>query len=254
MLQSLMQYKLAVLACVFCLLLALEHLFPFLRNSFRLARYLKNLALAGVNFVLSPLIVIPLTSLAAQYSLGWRPEAWTGITTILVDLVVLDIWIYWWHRVNHLLPFLWRWHEVHHLDETLDTSTALRFHFGEVLLSSVVRAAVIIVLAIPLTTVVLFETFIMAASLFHHSNIKLPEKFERILAPVIVTPSLHWVHHHAKRSDTDSNYATVFSFWDILFGSRSPTTRADGIKIGVEGQSDKSWRGLILRPFRNTKQ
>ena len=74
-----------------------------------------------------------------------------------LDLLLLDCWIYWWHRINHRLPLLWRFHEVHHLDEMLDTTSALRFHFGEVVLSSFVRAGLIFMLAMPLASVVVFE-------------------------------------------------------------------------------------------------
>jgi sterol desaturase/sphingolipid hydroxylase (fatty acid hydroxylase superfamily) len=166
-----------------------------------------------------------------------------------LDLVLLDAWIYWWHRINHLVPFLWRFHEVHHLDEMLDTTSALRFHFGEVVLSSLVRAAIIFVLAVPLSSVVVFEIVVLVSALFHHSNLKLPQKLERVLSFIIVTPSIHWVHHHAKRIDTDSNYSTVLSVWDRLFSSRSKTDRTVDMPMGVERMAERGLLGLILKPF-----
>ena len=147
----------------------------------------------------------------------------TGSAGLVFDLLVLDFWIYWWHRANHRVPFLWRFHEVHHLDQFLDVTTAVRFHLGEVLLSAIVRGAIIIILAVPSMSVVIFETALLLATMFHHSNMKLPAGLERALSWLVVTPSTHWVHHHALRRDTDSNYATVLSIWDKLFASRSPT-------------------------------
>jgi sterol desaturase/sphingolipid hydroxylase (fatty acid hydroxylase superfamily) len=168
---------------------------------------------------------------------------------LALDILVLDFWIYWWHRANHEIPVLWRFHEVHHLDRFLDTTSAVRFHFGEVLLSAGVRAAVILALGIPITSVVVFETLVLLSALFHHSNIRVPPRLERALATVIITPSIHWVHHHRKRVDTDSNYGTIFSFWDRLFASRSRTPRRPGMAIGVEGREEKGIAGLLARPI-----
>jgi sterol desaturase/sphingolipid hydroxylase (fatty acid hydroxylase superfamily) len=167
-----------------------------------------------------------------------------------LDLLLLDFWIYWWHRANHEIQLLWRFHSVHHLDQTLDTSSALRFHFGEVLLSACVRGLVIVVLDLPLASVLLFEAAVLASAIFHHSDARLPAGLEKALSRVIVTPSIHWVHHHALRADTDSNYGTIFSFWDPMFRSRSRTERRPDMPIGVEGMRDRSLPGLIATPLR----
>jgi sterol desaturase/sphingolipid hydroxylase (fatty acid hydroxylase superfamily) len=228
------------------LLLVLERVFPAVSLRENIARLAKNFSFAALNFVMAPLIVIPLSVWASMHAMAWRPDFMTGLW---VDLLLLDCWIYFWHRANHRIPFLWRFHEVHHLDERLDASSALRFHFGEVTLSAAVRAFVIFALAVPWQHVAVFETLLTLAALFHHSNIKLPAWFERPLSYVIVTPSIHFVHHHAVRADTDSNYSAILSIWDRLFSSRSATKRALDFKIGVEGLADLPIMRLILRPF-----
>ena len=212
-------------------------------------RFARNLGLFSLNLLVSPLIVLPVTVFAGSFEVGLRPAWWSGWPGLLLDLVLLDFWIYWWHRANHEIPLLWRFHQVHHLDEMLDTTTALRFHFGEVALSAVVRALVIIVFDIPLASVVVFEALVLASAIFHHSDARLPAGIERRLARVIITPSIHWVHHHAIRSDTDSNYGTIFSFWDPLFRSRSLTRRWPTMPIGVEGMRDRPLLRLIVTPF-----
>ncbi len=238
-----------IITGVLAFLFIMERLFPVATWRGGLSRLWRNFGLAFLNFLAGPLIVIPLTAFAARHVILWRPEIWSGWPGLLLDLLILDFWIYGWHRINHVFPVLWRFHEVHHLDETLDSSSALRFHFGEVILSALVRGAVIAVLAMPLSSVVVFEIVIACAALFHHSNLRLPQGLERLLAWVVVTPSIHWVHHHAFRLDTDSNYATVLSIWDRLFGSSSPTIRTPELPVGVEGKSDKQWWGLIFSPF-----
>jgi sterol desaturase/sphingolipid hydroxylase (fatty acid hydroxylase superfamily) len=230
-------------------LMVLERAFPMVRVRSNLNRLIRNFSLAGLNFLFGPLIVIPVTAMATGHAFHWQPEWWSGWKGLALDLLILDCWIYFWHRVNHIVPFLWRFHEVHHLDENLDASSALRFHFGEVVLSSLVRALVIILLGVPLSSVVVFEILVTMAAIFHHSNIRLPAQVEKLLSLIIVTPSIHWVHHHALRSDTDSNYSTILSIWDRLFGSVALGTRKPDMLIGVEGIKEQKLLRLILRPF-----
>ena len=212
-------------------------------------RLVRNTGLFSLNLVVSPLIVLPITVWAEQFTLGLRPTWLSGWTGLAADLVLLDFWIYWWHKANHEVPFLWRFHQVHHFDELLDSTTALRFHFGEVVLSALVRACVIIAFDIPLSSVLLFEALVLISAIFHHSDARLPPRLEQALSRVIITPSIHWVHHHAVRADTDSNYGTIFSFWDPLFHSRSPTRRWQTMPIGVEGRRDRPLLRLIITPF-----
>ena len=215
-----------------------------------LARLGRNLALAAINFLLSPLVILPLTALAAGHALAWRPVWWQGWPGLALDLLLLDFLIYWWHRANHQWPPLWRFHLVHHLDRTLDSTSALRFHFGEVLISAAARAGAILLLGFPLLSIIAFETLLLIATIFHHSNLRLPRRLEAALSRLVITPSIHWVHHHRRRIDTDSNYGTVFSFWDRLFASRSRARRSPEMEIGVEGAEELALPGLLLRPVK----
>lgn len=209
----------------------------------------RNLALWLVNVAASTLVVLPLTAWAVSHHFGLRPDAWSGWPGTVLDLVLLDLLIYWWHRANHQWPPLWRFHRVHHLDRFLDSTSALRFHVGEVLLSALARSGVILLLGFPFASILLFEALLLIAAIFHHSNLRMPPRLESALSKAVVTPAIHWVHHHAVRADTDSNYATIFSAWDRLFGSRSPTPRSPAMAIGVEGESERPLPQLLLRPF-----
>lgn len=253
--ETLLGLKSALVLAVFATFVVLERWRPVelhplmlrLRHAPRAAwRRLGRVAgLFSLNALAGPLIVVPLTWWAASIELGLRPEWWRWP----LDLLLLDLWIYAWHRANHEIPFLWRFHQVHHLDETLDTTSAFRFHVGEVLLSAVVRMVPIIVLGIPLTSVILFEAVLLICAIFHHSDAAMPVFVERWISKVIVTPGIHWIHHHARRDDTDSNYGLLFSFWDRLFGSRSATARFIGMPIGVERMADRSLLRLLAAPF-----
>jgi len=251
-LESLLPWKAVAVGAWLALFFVAERLRPkALEPSGARARLGRNGGLWLSNLVLSPLVVVPVSVLAVDYRLAWRPEAWSGLGGLALDLVLLDFLIYWWHRFNHEAPFLWRFHEVHHLDRFLDTTSAVRFHFGEVILSALARAGIIVVFAIPISSVLAFETLLLAAAIFHHSNLAIPPALERALARLIITPSIHWVHHHAVRRDTDSNYGTLFSFWDPMFGTRSAAQRRLDMPIGVEGQGELPLLQLFIRPFQS---
>ena len=225
----------------------------------------QNLTLWLVNLIVPPAVTVAVTLWAVDWGQlccqsWWSLErwhasgnmaapGWWSVVVALFHLLVLDLWIYWWHRANHQVPLLWRFHRVHHLDQQLDTTSALRFHFGEVLLSAFARAPVIIVFAIPFTTVIIFEALVTCAAIFHHSNLKLPATGERRLSRWLITPAIHWVHHHAVRRDTDSNYGTLLSGWDRLFSSLSATVRRTDMALGVEGEVENRPLRLLLVPF-----
>jgi len=239
-------------ATVFAALFAAERLRAAAPAPLNVPRLVRNSALWGMLILLSPAIVLPLTAMAAEHPLWRRPEG--GVPGLLVDIVVLDLCTYWLHRAYHEFGFMRRFHSVHHLDQHLDTTSAVRFHPGELALSALIRMAPIVLLAIPFAHVVVFETVLLAASLFHHSNLRLPQSAERALSRVVVTPSIHWVHHHAVPEDTNSNYAALFSVWDPVFGTRSRTVRTAEMRIGLAGVADKSLPGLLLAPFRPVEE
>ena len=240
--------KASVIFISFVITFISERLWPADGRAVEATRLGRNLGLGFVNFLLGPVLILPITIYANAHSLGLRPMWWNGV----LDLLVLDLWIYFWHRLNHIIPFLWRFHEVHHRDEMLDSTSALRFHFGEVVLSAVVRGVVIGAFSMPVSSVLMFETVVVLVAIFHHSNLRLPAAAEIMLSRVIVTPQIHWVHHHAVREDTDSNYATVLSLWDYLFLSHSKNKRVDGMKMGVERLRDLPIVDLLLRPFQKS--
>lgn len=214
-------------------------------------RLIRNFGLWVIVLVASPLIIAPLTALGANQLLWTRPESfYFNVLVLAADLILLDLWVYWVHRAWHRVPVMWRFHKVHHFDEFLDSTSAFRFHLGEVVTSAALRLIPISLLAIPLGHVIAFETLMLCAVIFHHSNLRLPRGVERAMSRVIITPSIHWVHHHAVMRDTHSNYGAIFSIWDRLFGSKSATGRTYEMKIGVECIEDKSFLGLILSPFK----
>ena len=253
-LEQLVVVKLAVSLIAILVFLLWERLIPsdtppvmLANRRSRIARYASNIGLWAINALLSPLVVVPVSLYMASHALQWRGS----FTGILLDIVLLDLWIYWWHRANHRFPFLWRFHQVHHLDRWLDVTTAFRFHFGEVLLSAVARGVFIWLLGIQWQSVLLFELLVLICSTFHHSNGRLSWRLEKPLSMFIITPSIHWVHHHAVKDDTDSNYGTILSLWDRLFSSLSRTMRSPQMMLGLKGEGDRKLPSLLYLPLKN---
>lgn len=167
-----------------------------------------------------------------------------------VTLLALDLVSYGWHRANHVVPFLWRWHQVHHSDPSFTVSTALRFHPGELLLSLPLRLAAVVVLGAPATAVVLFEIVFTLSNAVEHGDIDLPPRLERVAGRFLVTPALHRWHHVASVPDRDSNFGTVFSFWDRLFRTLVPWDSRARIDTGLPGVSSVTLGDALLMPVR----
>lgn len=148
-------------------------------------------------------------------------------------VVLLDYTLYLWHVLTHKVPLLWRLHRVHHSDLDLSASTALRFHFVEMVVSAPWRAAQVALIGVSPRQLSLWQTLTTIAILFHHSNIRLPLALERVLSRVFMTPRLHGIHHSIVERETNSNWGTIFSIPDYLHRTARLDVPQDAIDIGV---------------------
>ena len=209
----------------------------------------RNLGLFGLNALLSPALVLPVTAWAAARSIGLRPAALSGWAGLAFDVLLLDLWLYAWHRASHVWPPLWRFHEVHHLDETLDATTGVRFHPGEVALSALARTVPILALGIPFASVAAYEALLLAAVTFHHSDARLPTAARPPARPRDrhPRPALGPPPRPPRR------YRQQLRQRLRLLGPplplRSPTARSPAMRLGVEGRRDRPLTRLLLRPF-----
>jgi sterol desaturase/sphingolipid hydroxylase (fatty acid hydroxylase superfamily) len=154
---------------------------------------------------------------------GWGISRWLGLVgwaEILLSIVVLDFFDYLWHRANHRVRFLWRFHKAHHADTAMDITTALRFHPGELLISVLVKAGWVVIWGPTVVAWFLFEALVSLSAQFHHTNIDFPNRTERWLSRLIVTPRFHAAHHLVDQGYGNRNFSTILSVWDRLFGSR----------------------------------
>jgi sterol desaturase/sphingolipid hydroxylase (fatty acid hydroxylase superfamily) len=250
------------LASCLALLFAVER-FSVLRRRTRplLGRLLINAVISLLAFVAAALLVRPAASAAVQ----WTAEAPFGLIHVmampvaaqfLVAVLAMDLTFYWWHVANHRIPVLWRFHNVHHIDPDLDVSTAFRFHAGEVAFSAGFRVVQVAAIGLPAWMFLTYELVFQINTMFHHSNIRLPIRIERMLNLVLVTPRMHGIHHSQVGEETNSNYSVVFSWWDRLhrtLGLNIP--QADivvGVPAYVHAEDNRLWNALLL-PFRRQR-
>lgn len=174
-------------------------------------------------------------------------------TGVIITLIIFDLVNYWWHRINHEIPFLWRFHRVHHSDTEVDVTTSLRFHFGEFLISYVIRVGLVLLLGLNLWQLIIFEIALNTFSQFHHSNIKLNPIFEKYLEYLFISPTLHRAHHAVDIKTGNSNYSVIFSFWDRIFGSFGDPKLTENGPLGISGYTQErvlNLKEVILHPFK----
>ncbi len=175
----------------------------------------------------------------------------------LIAFLILDYANYLWHILNHKIPLLWRFHLVHHTDPDLDLTTAVRFHFGEMIGSLIFRGAFVFITGGSPLLIIIYEILFEAEILFHHSNIRLPIKAERLLNLLIVTPRMHGIHHSFYKNETDSNYSSILSIWDRLHKTAKFNVSQDDIIIGVPSYNvhrELSVGFLLQLPFKQIRK
>jgi len=167
-------------------------------------------------------------------------------------IVLMDYTFYIWHVLLHRAPVLWRFHVVHHMDLDLDTSTAIRFHFGELAISVPWRAAQVVAIGLSPLTFSMWQVWFAACVMFHHSNIRLPVQWERAVNRILVTPRMHGIHHSNKPDETNSNWSSGLTFWDWLHGTLRLGVSQNDIEIGIpafRGTGAVRLKRLLVTPF-----
>ncbi len=247
---------------IFALMAGWETLAPLRqREGSRSLRWGNNLALVALDSLIVRLI-FPVTAVgfaALASAQGWGLTNLLGLPywpALIVSLLLLDLIIYFQHRLFHAVPLLWRLHRVHHADPDFDVTTALRFHPLEILVSMGIKLAAIAAIGAPPQAVLVFEVVLNGAAMFNHANITLPPKLERMLRRVIVTPDMHRIHHSTRSAEMNRNFGFNLSWWDRLLGSYCPAPQhvQRTMPIGLNhfrNRRDLWLDRLLLQPLRN---
>jgi len=252
--------RLTIYAVVFVLLAAFELTRPRRAPSLpRAGRWFSNAALFAINFVLVRFALGGAAYATAEYAAerGWgllHDVSLSWPVDFVVEFLFLDLALYLQHVLTHALPFLWRLHIVHHSDLDFDATTAMRFHPVEVLISVFLRIGVVAAMGIAPSTVLAFEVVVFCATLFNHSNVKIPPVTDMRIRTVVITPDFHRTHHSMEPEETNSNFGFFFSWWDKLFGTyrEAPVTPHNLMQLGLyeyRSARELSLFSLLALPF-----
>lgn len=204
--------RLGAAAAVFVAMALWEFLGPRRRQAIgRDRRWPNNLGIVILDAILVriafPMTLVGFALVAEARGFGlfhaFAAPAWLAVVG---SVVLLDLAIYLQHVLFHAVPALWRVHRMHHADLEFDVTTGLRFHPIEILLSLVIKVAVIAALGAPALAVLIFEVLLNATSMFNHGNVRIPQRLDRALRWIVVTPDMHRVHHSILSRETNSNF------------------------------------------------
>ena len=233
---------------------------PEMAGALKSRRWFVNLSMVVISSVCLR-IIFPAAAVGTAVwadAQGWGLFNMAGVPAVLAGIiafVILDFAVWLEHVVSHKWPILWRIHRMHHSDQGFDLTTALRFHPLEIVISMAWKAAIILALGPPVPAVLIFEIVLNGMAMFNHANARLPERLDRILRMVVVTPDMHRVHHSAVRTETDSNYGFNLSIWDRLFATyvAQPAAGHERMRIGLDeydGPKTSNLGWALVLPFR----
>jgi len=257
--------RLGFFIVVLLLVMAAEFIFPRrLHDMLRPLRWKNNLLLVALNAlvlrILLPGLVIASAYYAAKHNIGifnyFKPGP---ILSAVLSVLLLDMAIYWQHRIFHRVPIFWRLHRLHHSDIEYDVTTGVRFHPIEIVLSFLLKSLLVVVIGVPVIGVIIFEIILNACAMFNHGNINLPKKIDFYLRKVIVTPDMHRVHHSVKANEMHRNFGFNISIWDRIFGSYKDQPQAEhtDMQIGLKefrSLQEQSLLNLLKQPFVYNRQ
>lgn len=230
------QIQIIILCVVFGLQFLFEHLFPQRPHLNDWKNERKNIGIGLLNLLLSLLPAYFFVQAIQTFERkGWgllHQMTFPFWLTLLLTVVLLDVWMYVWHRANHRVPALWRFHRFHHKDTKMNSTTAIRFHIVELYFSYPAKAAFCLLIGASYLPLLVYETLFFIAVVIHHSNMAISPKGDRLYRSLFASPGMHRIHHSHHLTDTNSNYGSVFSFWDRIFGSWNGGFRTD-VHFGV---------------------
>lgn len=252
--------RLALFFTIFGLLAIWEIAAPRRAYAFsRSERWFTNISLSVLNQIclrlFFPTLAVGLAVLAQERGWGlFNAIDMPGTIAAVFCFFALDLAVYIQHVLFHRFEWLWRLHRVHHTDLDFDVTTAIRFHPVEIIVSMLIKMALVVLLGAPPITVLLFEIVLSFSALFNHSNITIPAKFEQLLRLVLVTPDMHRVHHSAKPRETNSNFGFNLPWWDYMFNTycAQPDKGHKNMTVGLleyQREEELALPKLLLQPF-----
>jgi sterol desaturase/sphingolipid hydroxylase (fatty acid hydroxylase superfamily) len=219
-----------------------------------------NLALTFITFATNACfgaaLVMALVALESRGLGLFRRLSLPPLASGALAVLMLDLSFYVAHVCMHKLPAFWRFHRVHHSDPAVDVTTTIRQHPGESVIRYAFLAAAAIALGASPGAFAVYRAWVALNGLLEHANLRAPLWLDRWLSLVTTWPHMHKVHHSRVASETDTNYGNLFSLWDRLFSTFTPSRRGVAVAYGLDGLDDPVTQtavGLLALPFRRVR-
>ncbi len=240
-------------------LTAIEALAPLhARGRWNRAHLGPNLALTAITFATNLLWNAAVLALVLWLEAnGFGLLRWLSVAPLpatLLAVAAFDLAFYAAHVSWHKVPALWRFHAVHHSDPALDVTTTVRQHPVEGVLRYAALAAMAVAIGPSPGAFAIYRAASAINALLEHSNIRAPRWLDRALSLVTTWPMMHKVHHSRLPEQTDTNYGNLFSWWDRLFGTFTPSDRGRSIRYGLDDYDRpelQTTAAMLALPFRN---
>ena len=175
------------------------------------------------------------------------------LPSALLAVLALDLAFYAAHVSWHVFPSLWRFHAVHHCDPALDVTTTIRQHPVEGVLRYAAIAATVLAIGPSPAAFAFYRSASALNALLEHANLRAPRWLDRALSLVTTWPYLHKVHHSCVSAETNTNFGNLFSWWDRLFGTFTPSHHGRTIHYGLDDfdrPEIQTTTGLLALPLR----
>lgn len=183
---------------------------------------------------------------AAKDGVLW-PNDWPlGLQTIL-GLFIVEIGLYWKHRLAHEWLPLWRFHAVHHSATRLWFFNTGRFHIVDTATGLMVGMPALLLLGADQDTMLFVGAITAVIGILSHCNI---EVRCGMLSYVFNTPTLHRWHHSKIVREGNTNYGENLMLFDILFGTFYNPARRPPVAIGIHDPMPSTFWGQLRAPFR----
>jgi sterol desaturase/sphingolipid hydroxylase (fatty acid hydroxylase superfamily) len=180
---------------------------------------------------------------------GFGPVTSQPQWVIVLEMFLLgDVIGYWTHRWFHGTG-LWKFHAVHHSSTQLDWLSAVRVHPVNDALSKLLLAVALACLGFPLPALAAYVPFLTFYAILLHANVNWsfgPLRY------VIASPRFHRWHHTTEEQGLDKNFAPLFPFVDLLFGTFYMPPGESPSRFGVNGtRVPETFHEQLLFPFRS---
>ena len=147
---------------------------------------------------------------------GVGVELPTSLSGGLIFYLAYSFGNYWFHRIKHRVPWMWRcFHKLHHAPTHMETRIAFFRHPLEMAVNSIYLLILgKLIFNAPIEVVAFAITLEGCLECYHHSNLRTPG-WLRPIGYLVQIPEMHLVHH--QRGLHRYNYGTML--WDTVFGT-----------------------------------